>query len=320
MSLPLCADAGGESHSSTRLHGDPRALVRADPGPFYICHYAQAQTLAGGSRPWLLFLQKLLVVDHPRRHRQRRLIVAAVVRQWLKVLKDDLVVVREILGSEKVLAANLEPVDSHFAGSDVEQSLDHEHAVLPSSAAHRCHDRLRREDGGELAVVARNLVRAEQRALAVDRHRETIGIVGAGVMDEHVMHAEDLAVLVERYFGIVDLATLLRRRREVFAAIFDPFDGPIYLARDPGDHDLLRVVHHDLRAETAADEGRDHPNLRLRQSEHRREPVANRDRRLGGVPDRHLFGSRVPLRNDRAVLDRPRNTTVLKEPPLDDAM
>src|SRR2546430_4534550 len=47
--------------------------------------------------------------------------------------------------------------------------------VLTPRASHRGDDRLVREDRGELAFVARDVVGAEQGALTVDRHGEAIG-------------------------------------------------------------------------------------------------------------------------------------------------
>src|SRR2546425_1526616 len=70
---------------------------------------------------------------------------------------------------------------------------------LAPRAPHRRDDRLVGEDRGELALVARDVVGAEQGALAIDRHREA-GIVGAGVVrsEEHTSELQSLAYLVCR--------------------------------------------------------------------------------------------------------------------------
>src|SRR2546430_7713507 len=97
--------------------------------------------------------------------------------------------------------------------------------VLTPRASHRGDDRLVREDRGELAFVARDVVGAEQGALTVDRHGEAIGIVGARVVQEDVLHTEDLAVLRHGELGVVDLAALLRGGEEVLLAILGPLHG-----------------------------------------------------------------------------------------------
>src|SRR5947209_8803194 len=45
----------------------------------------------------------------------------------------------------------------------------------------------------ERRIIGRYHIGAEQGALAVDRHRQPVGIVGAAVMQEHVLDAEDPA-------------------------------------------------------------------------------------------------------------------------------
>ena len=49
-----------------------------------------------------------------------------------------------------------------------------------------------------------------------------------------------------------------------------------------------------------------------------RQAVADRDRRLRRVPDGQLLGAGVPLRDDRAILDRRDSAAVVEEPPRDD--
>ena len=100
-------------------------------------------------------------------------------------------VVRELLGPEQVAPADLDAVETELPGREVEQPLDHEDAVLAARPADRRHDGLVGEDRRELAVIAGDVVGSEQRALAVDRHREPVGIVGARVVQKNVADAED---------------------------------------------------------------------------------------------------------------------------------
>ena len=119
--------------------------------------------------------------------------------------------------------------------------------------------------------------------------------------------------LDERHFRVVHLPALLRRRVEVLLAIFGPLERPAETHRRPRQEQLLRIEHHDLRPEAAADERRDHLHLRLEQTQPLRQAVANRNRRLRGVPDRQLFRARVPSRDDGAILHRRGDAAVVAE-------
>ena len=166
VSLALRADAGRDAHGAARLDRDARAFVRTDARAFDVAGDADADVPALGAQPRLLLAQELLVADHLRRLLERRQVVAAVVDERRRVLKHDFVVVRKSIRAEQVALPDLDAIDAELLRRDVEQPLAHEHAVLPARAAHRRHDRLVREDRRELALVVRNVVRAEQRALA----------------------------------------------------------------------------------------------------------------------------------------------------------
>src|SRR6266478_1791900 len=126
-----------------------------------------------------------------------------------------------------------------------------EHAMLASGAAIRRDDRLVGEHRRKSRVVVGDVIRTKQRALAVDRHRQPIGIVGPAVMQKHVLDAEDAPIAAERHFGVVDLAALMGGGKEVLPAVLDPFDRALKAHRGPGQHHLLRVEQHDLGSEAA---------------------------------------------------------------------
>src|SRR6516162_4794063 len=67
-------------------------------------------------------------------------------------------------------------VESKLARGDVQQPLDDKHPVLTAGAAIGRDDRKRGEDRGEPAVIGGQEVRAEQRALAVERHGQAVRI------------------------------------------------------------------------------------------------------------------------------------------------
>ena len=135
-----------------------------------------------------------IVADRFERLVEHRLVIAAVIVERLKILVDDLVLVRKRVRRNQIAAPDFRRIDVEFVRGEIEQPLDHEHAVLAPGAAIGRHDRQIGEDGGEGAVIGRHHVRTEQGALAVDRHREPVGIIRAGVVQEDVLDAEDAAV------------------------------------------------------------------------------------------------------------------------------
>ena len=272
---------------------------------------------ASGPEPRLLLADESVVIDELERLIERWLIVAAVVCERRGILEQDLVVERKLVPPEQVSTADLGAIDPELFGGEVEEPLDHEHAVLTARAAHGRHNRLVGEDRRELALVVGNLVGAKQGALAVDRHGETVGVVCAGIVQEHVAHAEDLPALVQRDLRVVDLAALLRGSEEVLLPILGPLDGAAELHGGPRHQHLLRVVHHDLRAEPAPDERRDDADLRFEEPEQLGQPVPDRYGRLRGVPYRQLFRAGVPLRRHGPVLDSGGRSAVVPEAALD---
>src|SRR2546426_469929 len=192
-----CTRPPASTRSAGAASGPPRAgaLVGPDSRPLDVAPHADPHVPAGRPQAPLLLAQEAFVIDGLERLVERRLVVAAVVRERRGVLEQDLVVERELVGPEQVLATDLGAVEPKLLGREVQEPLDDEHAVLAPRAPHGGDDRLVREDRGELALVARDVVGTEEGALAVDRNREPVGIVGAGVVQEHVAHAEDLAVL-----------------------------------------------------------------------------------------------------------------------------
>jgi len=156
--------------------------------------------------------------------------------------------------------------------------------------------------------------------LAVDRHRQPVGIVGSAVVQEDVLDAQNAPVIGDRHFRVVNLSPLMGGGEEMLQPVLDPFDRPVQPHRHPRQQHLLGVEHHDLGTEAAADERRDHADLALVEPEHGGEAVADEHRRLGGIPDRHLVGAAVPLRHHAAGLDRRGDAMLIPQAALDDAI
>ncbi len=230
------------------------------------------------------------------------------------------VLVGERIGRNQVAPPDFRGIDAELMGGEIEQPLDHEHAVLAAGAAIGRHDRQIGEDGGEGRVIGRHHVGTEQGALAVDRHREPVRIIGAAIVQEDVLDAEDAAVARKRNLGVMDLAALLGGGEKMLEPVLDPFDRAIQPHRDPGQRDLFRIEHHDFRPEAAADKGRDDAHLPFAEAEDAGQAVADEHRRLRRVPDRHVLAARVPLRHHAARLDRGRNAVLIAETALQDQM
>ena len=81
--------------------------------------------------------------------------------------------------------------------------------MLPAGTSIWGHNRLISENGRERAFIVGNMVGTEQRALAIDRHGQAIGIVCARIVQKRVLDAEDAPVVGECHFCVVDLTTLV---------------------------------------------------------------------------------------------------------------
>ena len=215
---------------------------------------------------------------------------------------------------DEVAPPDLCAVDPEIVRRPVEQPLHHEDPVGPAGAPVRAHGRLVGEDRGELAVVIRNAVRAGKGGAGDDRDDQPVGAIGAGVIQEDGANAEDPSRLVEGDLRIVDLLPLLVGGHEVLAPVFDPLHRTPEPLRGQRHQDLLGIKHHHLGPESAAHVGGDDPDVGLRQPEHRREPVADRNGGLRAVPDLEQAGARVPRGDDPAGLQGRRRPAVHHQP------
>ena len=179
-------------------------------------------------------LAQLLVPDHLGRPLERRQVVAAVVDERRRVLEHD---ARGCAGSGRARAgcacgSRRGRCPSSFAAMSSSRSLTNTPCWRPAPRTGVTIG-LFVNTAVNSAVVVGDVVRAEQRALRVDRNRQAVRIVGAGVEQETSLHAEDAAVPRERHLGVVHLPALLRRRVEVLAAILGPLHRPSEAHRRP---------------------------------------------------------------------------------------
>ena len=203
-------------------------------------------------------------VGHLHRLVERRVVVAGVVEQ------RDRRLVRE--RADEVAAADLVLRDVHLDRGLVHEALDHVRRFRPARAAIRVDRHRVGERRGDFAVdrpasctgpassVAYRIVGMHDAN--VDRYAPIVAVVCDA-------HREELAVLVERELGVRHVVAAVRVGEERFAALARPLDRAVDALRRP-DHRGLFGVQVDLGAEAAADVGRDHAHLVLRQPEHER--------------------------------------------------
>ena len=163
-------------------------------------------------------------------------------------------------------------------------------------------------DGGR-RVLAGQQRRVEDRRDARGERRQ----VRAHRSGRVHAHREELAVLVERELGVRHVVASVRVGEEALAPLGRPLDRAVDALRRPH-HRRLFGVEVDLRAEAAADVGRDHADLVLGQAEHERGHQQPLDVRvLAGDVERVAIVA-AAVRGDRgAWFDRVRNEAVVDD-------
>ena len=133
--------------------------------------------------------------------------------------------------------------------------------------------------------------------------------------------AGDLALGVERHLGMGDMVAAVRVGEEGFRAVGNPFHRPADLACDAQSADDLLGIDEDLRAEAAADIGRDHAQLVLgRHADEGRDHEPRHMRVLRRVPEREAVGAGIVFADRGARLDRVRHQAVVDDVELGDVL
>ena len=282
------ADAGAERADRRR---------RRDAAGFDIGGESDAAQLALG-RGSRLARRQALVVGERERLVERARVIARVIGH------DDRRLMRERI--DEVLPPELGRIVSGFTRRDLDDALDDEGRLRAPGAAIGVDRRGVGVDRVDLAVDARDVVLArEQRRIEIGRHggRECREI-GAEIGDRVHAQAGDLAAGVQREFGVRDMVATMRVGEERLGPIRRPFDRPVDLLRRPG-ADRLLGVNEDLRAEAAADVGRDDAQLVFRRKADERREHEPRDMRvLARRIKRDRVRSRIVVADGGARLHR----------------
>ena len=202
---------------------------------------------------------------------------------------------------DEVHAAEFGRIAPSFARGDLDQPLDQEGRLRPAGAAIGVDRRGVGVDRVDFGVDGGDVVLArQQRRIEVGRDRRREGRqVGAEIGDRVGAQARDLAAGVERELGVGDVIAAVRVGEERFGALRRPLDRTVDLLGRPGADGLLGVDE-DLRAESAADIGRNDAELVLRREADEGGQDEPRDMRvLARRVERQRVGARVVFADRR---------------------
>ena len=221
---------------------------------------------------------------------------------------------------DEIRAAEFGGIASRLARSDLDDAFDEESRLGTPRAANRVDRRGVGVDSVDLGVDGGNVVLAgEKDRIEIGRHHRPEGRgIGAQIGDRVDAQAEHLAIGVERQFGVRDVVAAVRVGEEGFRALRRPLHRPIDLLGRPG-ADRLLIVDEDLRAEAAADVGRDDAQLVLG-----RDPLECREHQTGDMwvlarrVQRRDIGARIVFAERGARLHGVGNDAVVDEVELGD--
>ena len=266
------------------------------------------------ARRLALALGKSLVVGKLHRLLERGVIVAGVIGH------DHRRLVREFV--DEVLAPQFGGILPHLPRADLDQPLDHEGRFRTPGAAIGVDRHRIGVDGIDLAIDLRDLVLArQQRGIEISRHRgRERRHIGAEIGDGLDAKTENLAVGIEGHLGVGDMIAPVGVGEERLRAVGHPFHRPPDALGRPQRHDLFGV-NENLRAEAAADVGRDHAQLVLRRHADEGGDHQPRDVRiLRGIPQRERAGAGVVLGDGGARLNRVGHQAVVDDVELGDVL
>ena len=160
-------------------------------------------------------------------------------------------------------------VHLHLARRGLDDALDHVGGLGPAGAAVGVHRRGVGEHRLDLGIDGRRLVLpGQQRGVQDGRHAGGEGRqVGAHVGDGVHAQRQEVALRVHRQLGRGGMVAAMRVGQEGLAALGRPLDRPADALAGPDQRRLFRIQE-DLRAEAAADIGRDDAHLAFGQAQH----------------------------------------------------
>ena len=288
-------DPNGDHAVGVDVHG--AELAGASAGHLDVRREADPQLdrVALVAASTLLGHQGVVLAD-PEHLAERQVEVSDVVRRSGRRL------VREGVGLDEVVAADLDGVEVELVGGQVDHPLEHRCGLGAAGAAERAHGCGVREDRHGVEGESRDAVDAVRHhpGRTSDQRTAETG-VRAGVADGPHAEPGDRAVSAETELGELHLAATVHRQLRLGAGL-----GPTRRAAEPaGDGDGDEVLGRDagLAAERAAHVRRDDPDVLLGDVEHPRHGAARAVRHLGGHVDHERVVRVVDLHEHRVGLD-----------------
>ena len=319
MALAVLMAAGEQFHRAGRIDPHLGGFPQADAGAeladergrrhaagLDVGRKADAAQFAVALGFALALAETFVVVDL-QRLLQRGVVIAGVIERGHRGL------IRERF--DEILLAQIGGIDAQFARADFDQALDHKGRFRAAGSAIGVDRHGVGVDRVDLAVDVRDLVLArQQRRIQEGRHRRREGRhVGAEIGGRVHLQPGDFAVAVEGHLRLGDMIAAVGVGDEAFRTLAGPFHRPVELARRPQANDLLRIDE-NLRAETAADIGRDHAQLVLgRHADEGRDDQPRDVRILRRVPQRQAAACGIVLGDRRARLHGVRHQAVVDE-------
>ncbi len=237
-------------------------------------------------------------------------VVAGVVLQLAAVLEDQPLVVGELVGLDEVDRADLRAVLAEVRRDGIHRPLHHVAALRPAGPSvggdHHGVGVERLEDD---AVVV-GLVGTEQLGRGDDRHDQAVRDVGAVVVPELHVEAEQSTVVVEADLDVVHLPTFVGGGDEVLAPVLGELHRPAERPSRERNEDLLRPRVVDLDSEPTADVGRDHVDLAQVESELDRHSGADAGGGLRRGPHLQPVDVGVPTSDRAPSLERRRGAAL----------
>src|SRR5579864_3400147 len=164
---------------------------------------------------------------------------------------------------QQIALTDLRRVHADLCGQLVELRFEREADVDGTVAPHGAACGLVGQDTVTVVLNVRNIVECAQEGAGIKNGNHAVGAVGPSILYHARFDGGDAAVFLNASFQIDDGARAPAMRPEHFLARVGDFDWSLRLARRDRRDDLQRDDF-ALTAETAADQGLDHANLRHR--------------------------------------------------------
>ena len=311
VALPVRRAAGLDGDVAVRPDDDVARLVVDERAHLHVRREPDPVEPPGRARPGLLGAERG-VARALEEGVERLPVVPAVVARAPRGL------VRELVRRDEVRPPDLGRVEADLSGEAMDHPLDEVGALGAARPAVRRRPHRVREGAPHLDARGGDVVAARDHLAAEDRQdRPVAEEAEAEVADDPRLQAEDPPRPVGGEADVRHDVAAVGGGLEVLAPGRRPADRTAEPPGEPRDDQVLRVER-DLRAEPAADPGRDHAHPLGRQLEVLRHVVAKPVRGLGRAPDREPVTAGVIHGRDPPRLHRHGQEPLVHQPGLDD--